>query len=66
MNFRLRPPIILRNAKLKFQPRRLKKMFKFMVIIEVKMDGNIELESLYSKRTKVVTRKLLQHRAQPP
>jgi len=65
--FRHGQPIMFRNAKLKFQPRWLKtKGSSLWVVKEIKTNGTIELESPYSKRTKVVTRKLLQQRGRPP
>jgi len=44
--FRPGQPIMLRNAKLKFQPRGLKtNWLRLRVIKENRMDGTIELES---------------------
>jgi len=47
--------------KIKFLPRRLKtKWSSLWVVKEIIIDGTIELESPYSRRIKVITRKLLQ------
>ena len=53
--------IIFSSSKLKFQPRRFKKKWSSLwVVKEIRSD-----ESPYSRRIKVVTRKLLQQRAHP-
>jgi len=55
------------SSKLKFQPRWLKtKGSRLWFVKEIKTDGTIELESPYSRRTKVVIGKLLQQRGHPP
>jgi len=62
-DFKPGQPIMLRSVKLKFHPSWLKKKgSRLWVIKEVITNGTIELESPYSRRTKVVTRKLLQLR----
>ena len=64
---RLGKSIMLRNAKLQFQPIGLKKKgSRLRVIKKLKTDETIELKSPYSRRTKVVTRKLLQQKCHPP
>jgi len=58
---------MLRIAKLKFQPRWLKtKGSRLWVIKKLRMDVTIELKSPYSRRTKVVTRKLFLQSDHPP
>jgi len=65
-NIKPRQPIMLRSAKLKFQPRWLKtKWSRLCIVKEIRIDETIELENPNSRRTKVVTIKLLQ-RGHPP
>jgi len=54
-------PFKFRRGKLKFQPKWLKtKGLSLRVVKKIRTDGTIELESPFSRRTKVVTKKLLQ------
>lgn len=55
---------MFREAKL--QKGLKKKGSRLWVIKELKTDETIELEDPYSRRTKIVTRKLLQQRGHPP
>jgi len=57
-------PIMLRDAKLQIWLKT--KGSRLWVIKKLKNDGTIELENPYSRRTKFVTRKLLQQRSRPP
>jgi len=54
----LRPgqPIVMRKENLKISPRRFKsKWSRLWVIRDIKVDGRIEIEAPYSRRTKMVT-----------
>jgi len=54
----LRPgqPIVMRKESLKISPRRFKsKWSRLWVIRDIKVDGRIEIEAPYSRRTKMVT-----------
>ena len=54
----LRPdqPIVMRKEHFKISPRRLKsKWARLWVIRDIKVDGRIEIEAPYSRRTKLVT-----------
>jgi len=57
-------PIMLREVKLQIGLK--KKGSRLWLIKELKIDGTIELESPYSRMTKVVTRKLLQQKGHSP
>jgi len=59
--FKLAQPILFRSATLKFQPKRLKtKGSSLWVAKEIRTNGTIELKSPFSRRIKIVTKKLLQ------
>jgi len=54
----LRPgqPIVMRKEHLKISPRRFKSSWaRLWVIRDIKVDGRIEIEAPYSRRTKLVT-----------
>ncbi|XP_027936376.1 uncharacterized protein LOC114191404 [Vigna unguiculata] len=53
---RLGQPIVMRKEHLKISPRRFKSNWaRLWVIRDIKVDGRIEIEAPYSRRTKLVT-----------
>jgi len=46
--------------------KRIKKTKKLWVIKELKLDGTIEVEKPYSRKTKVITRTLAKQNNYPP
>jgi len=64
--FRLGQPIMFSSSKIKLLSRRSKKKWlSLWVVKEIMSDGIIDLESTYSKRIKVITKKILQQRTHP-